>query len=202
MNINVIVVALLTTIIGLYSWKAFLHQNEPPPSKLPWVPIDANKHRSFVNQTRDAGMFTERTRRVAIIGANNCGVNMKSPNQKHFNNGVVETFLTGICAVVKPIVPDPVPPVPPSPSFEWNITLDGTFADATITDATITVDGNGGGNVIIFDGNPDPTSESPSTTSETFGTTLENSDSSTGFFSVLFEGIGEYFSTIVDGNVF
>jgi hypothetical protein len=190
MNINVIVVALLTTIIGLYSWKAFLHQNEPPPSQLPWVPIDANKHRSFVNQTRDAGMFTERTRRVAIIGANNCGVNLKSPNQKHFNNGVVETFLTGICAVVKPIVPDPVPP---SPSFGWDVIIDGTFADNSLQ--TVTIEGNGGPSFITIDGNPRPNFTEPEIV-------VENSDSSPSFFDMLFEGNGWDFSMILDGNVF
>lgn len=97
MDINAIVVLMMVSVIGLYTWRAFLHQDDPPPSALPWVPIDDNKPRSFVNTTRDAGMYTERTRRVAIIGANNCGVNLKSPFQKHFNNGVVETCLTGMC---------------------------------------------------------------------------------------------------------
>lgn len=67
MNINVLVVALLTTVVGLYTWRAFLHQDDPIPSELPWVPIDVNKPRSFVNMTKDAGMYTERTRRAAII---------------------------------------------------------------------------------------------------------------------------------------
>jgi hypothetical protein len=67
MNINIIVATLLTALIGLYTWRAFLHQDDPPPSKLPWVPIDVNKPRSFVNKTKDAGLFTERARRAAII---------------------------------------------------------------------------------------------------------------------------------------
>lgn len=93
MNINVIVVALLTTIIGLYSWKAFLHQNEPPPSQLPWVPIDANKPRSFVNKTSDAGLHIERVRRTAIIG-NPTG----SVSYKGSTNGSLEwNFLTSVC---------------------------------------------------------------------------------------------------------
>lgn len=193
MNINVIVVALMTAIVGLYSWKAFLHQNDPPPSQLPWVPIDANKHRSFVNQTRDAGMFTERTRRVAIIGANNCGVDMKSPFQKHFSNGVVETFLTGICAVTKAVPVPPLPPVPPSPSFEFDTTIDGTFADNSLQD--ITVEGNGGERFIIIDGNP-------GSNSDVSGFVVENSGASPSFLDILFEGNGFNFSAFLDGNLF
>lgn len=93
MNINVLVVALLTTIIGLYSWRAFLHQNEPPPSQLPWVPIDANKPRSFVNKTNDAGLYIERVRRTAIIGNPSGAVSYKGST-----NGSLEwNFLTSVC---------------------------------------------------------------------------------------------------------
>ena len=194
MNINFIVVALLTTILGLSSWKAFLHQTDPPPSQLPWVPIDANKHRSFVNKTSDAGMFTERQRRVAIIGANSCGVDMKPPFQRHFNNGVVETFLTGICAVTKPkpiVLPDP--PNPPNPSFGWDVIIDGTFANSFLQ--TVTVEGNGGPSFVTIDGNPRPNFIVPDIV-------VENSYSSPSFFDVLFEGAGWNFGTILDGNVF
>ena len=109
MNINVLVVALLTALIGLYSWKAFLHQNDPPPSQLPWVPIDVNKPRSFVNMTKDAGMYTERARRTAIIS---------NPNgiygHKGSTNGSLEwNFLTSVCVcpprkIVCPSEPTPV----------------------------------------------------------------------------------------------
>lgn len=193
MNINVIVVALMTAIVGLYSWKAFLHQNEPPPSQLPWVPIDANKHRSFVNQTRDAGMFTERTRRVAILGANNCGVDMKPPFQKHFSNGVVETFLTGICAVTKAVPLPPLPPIPPSPSFEFDTTIDGTSADNS--SQNIILEGNGGERSIIIDGNP-------GANSVVSGFIVENSGASPSFLDILFEGNGFDFSAFLDGNLF
>lgn len=93
MDINVIVVALLTALLGLASWRAFLHRDDPPPSALPWVPIDANKPRSFVNQTRDAGMYTERARRTAII-SNPRGVY----GYKGSTNGSLEwNFLTSVC---------------------------------------------------------------------------------------------------------
>lgn len=99
MNINYIVLGLMALVAGFFTWKSYTRVDDSMPSMLPWVPIKVGKERSFVNQTRDAGMFTERQRRVAIIGSNGCGLGMKSPFQKHFSNGVMETFLTGICAV-------------------------------------------------------------------------------------------------------
>jgi hypothetical protein len=107
MNINVIVVALLTTILGLYAWRAFSRGIENVPTELPWVPIDANKPRSFVNQTRDAGMFTERARRTAIISNPNAIFGHKGST-----NGSLEYFLTSICVCpprqVCPAEPEPV----------------------------------------------------------------------------------------------
>ena len=93
MNINVLVVLLLGSLIGFLSWKSFLRKDDNSPSQLPWVPIDANKPRSFVNKTNDAGMFTERARRVAIIG-NPRGVY----SYKGSTNGSLEwNFLTSVC---------------------------------------------------------------------------------------------------------
>lgn len=132
MNINVLVMALLSAVIGLYTWRAFLHQNDPSPSKLPWVPIDANKQRSFVNQTRDAGMFTERQRRVAII-SNPRGVY----GYKGSTNGSLEwNFLTSVC------VCPPRAEVCP----EYGTIDDGGNAGAEICDY---IDGNGND---LFDG--------------------------------------------------
>lgn len=112
MNINVIVVALLTAIIGLYSWRAFLHQGEPPPSQLPWVPIDVNKPRSFVNKTNDAGLHIERVRRIAIIGNPS-----RSVSYKGSTNGSLEcNFLTSIC--VCPAQKGEV--CPPAPNVVWS----------------------------------------------------------------------------------
>ena len=190
MNINVLVVLLLGSLLGFYSWKSFFRKGDDIPSQLPWVPIDVNKRRSFVNQTRDAGMFTERQRRVAIIGANNCGVDMKPPYQKHFSNGVMETFLTGICAVSKAV---PVPPIPPSPSFGWDLIVDGTFADNSLQD--VIVEGNVQGTYVIIDGNPRPNFVAPEIV-------VENSDASPSFFDVLFDGSGWDWGTILDGNLF
>lgn len=111
MNINVLVVALLTTIIGLYSWRAFLHQNEPPPSQLPWVPLDVNKPRSFVNKTSDAGLHIERVRRTAIIGNPSGKVSYKGST-----NGSLEwNFLTSVC-----VCPPRGNVCPPAPNVVWS----------------------------------------------------------------------------------
>lgn len=142
MNINVLVMALLTAVIGLYTWRAFLHQNDPIPTKLPWVPIDVNKQRSFVNQVRDAGMFTERTRRVAIIGNPN-GVY----GYKGSTNGSLEwNFLTGIC-----VCPGRLPSkdiCPPAP----NVVLSAGDADDDICDNIDAGGAFGGYDVVDFGG--------------------------------------------------
>jgi hypothetical protein len=142
MDINIIVLLMMASVIGLYTWRAFLHQDDPPPSALPWVPIDANKHRSFVSMTRDAGMFTERTRRVAIIGSVQC-LPSRSFWQKGFTNGVVESSLTGICpAIFKPFVfADPCIPQP-------GARLDG---EGAYDENTCVLDGNGGPGEILLD---------------------------------------------------
>lgn len=93
MNINAFVLALLTILVGFYSWKAFLNQDKPPPSGLPWVPVDVRKTKVYVSQSRDAGMYIERVRRQAIISNPNLIVGHKGST-----NGSLEwNFLTGIC---------------------------------------------------------------------------------------------------------
>jgi len=105
MNINVIVLGLLFTVLGFYSWRAYLHQNDAPPSFLPWVPIQVGKERSFVNQTKDAGMFIERTRRTAIISNPSTFFSYKAST-----NGYLEHGLSGICVCP----PKPICPVEPN----------------------------------------------------------------------------------------
>ena len=145
MNINVLVIALLTTVIGLYSWRAFLHQNEPPPSQLPWVPIDANKHRSFVNKTSDAGMFIERTRRCTIINSGRGGAT--SFKQKGSTNGSLEYyFLTGVC----PGRPLPVGPI--CPPYPENVIWSNGDADDEICDNIDAGGAFGGYDVVDFGG--------------------------------------------------
>jgi hypothetical protein len=93
MNINVMFGGLLVVALSLLVTNAFFNMDKPPPSELPWVPIDVRKSRSFHSQTRDAGLYTEATRRKAIIGNPNLKVGYKGST-----NGSLEwNFLTGIC---------------------------------------------------------------------------------------------------------
>jgi hypothetical protein len=122
MNINLIFGGLLVVALGLLVTNAFFNMDKPPPSELPWVPIDVRKSRSFHSQTRDAGLYTEATRRKAIIGNPDLKVGYKGST-----NGSLEwNFLTGICICPprgKPICPADNPAI-------WS--ADG--ADAEICD--------------------------------------------------------------------
>lgn len=90
MNINVIIIGFITLVFGFHLSYAL---ETPEPHILPWVPIDVSKSRSFVNKSKDAGMFTEFTRRSTII-RNPTG----TVGYKGFDNGSVEwNMLTGIC---------------------------------------------------------------------------------------------------------
>ena len=110
MDINVFAIMLMTTILGLYSWRAYLHQNDYiSPINLPWVPINVNKSRSFVNQTRDAGMYVERQRRSAVIS----GPSLFS--YKDSTNGSLDYYLTGI------LIGDPKPICPVAPNVIWSV---------------------------------------------------------------------------------
>jgi hypothetical protein len=129
MDINAIVMWLMVSVIGLYTWRAYLHMGDPPPSTLPWVPIDANKQRSFVNQTRDAGMYVERVRRAAILS---------NPSRlfsfKGSTNGYLEYGLTSILVgAPKPVV---------EPEIIWS----GGDADDQISDIV-----DGGNAFSLFD---------------------------------------------------
>jgi hypothetical protein len=101
MNINYIVLGVLSLIVGLYSWKAYFSlKDESTPSVLPWDPIDVRKNKVYVSQTRDASMFTERSRRLAVL-------TNPTPrfSSKGFTNGYVDSSLTGICFCPKPLCP-------------------------------------------------------------------------------------------------
>jgi hypothetical protein len=93
MNINIIVGGLLAVALSLLVTNAFFNLDKPPPSELPWVPIDVRKSRSFHSQTRDAGLYIESQRRRAIISNPDLKVGYKGST-----NGSLEwNFLTGIC---------------------------------------------------------------------------------------------------------
>jgi hypothetical protein len=105
MDINTIVGGLLLATLGYFMTYAYFQFDKPPPNMLPWVPIDVRKSKVYVSKTRDAGMYTERSRRSAII--NN---RPQTFNFKGFTNGVVEYYLTGILA--SPFLPVGPPPDP------------------------------------------------------------------------------------------
>ena len=121
MDINMFVTMLMVTVIGLYSWRAYLHQDDPMPTKLPWVPIGVSPRRSFVNTTGDAGMYIERVRRSAVISNPSGRVGYMGSD-----NGSLEwNFLTSIC------VCPPKAVCPPAPNVVWD---DGGAGDEICDD--------------------------------------------------------------------
>jgi len=110
MGINAIALGLLGATIAWMSFQAFfkLEDGKVSMSELPWVPIDVRKLKVYVSQTRDAGMFVERQRRLAIL-ANP----VLKPSFKGSTNGSVEYYLTGIAVgPPRPVCPpDPIPVV-------------------------------------------------------------------------------------------
>lgn len=101
MNINILVMGILTLIVGGYVWKAWsVPPDAPIPHFLPFVPIDVRKNKVYVSQTKDAGMFIERQRRTAIIGNSSRLVGYKGSD-----NGSLEFGLTGICVCPYKICP-------------------------------------------------------------------------------------------------
>lgn len=100
MNINIVFGGLLVVALGMLITNAFFNMDKPPPSELPWVPIDVRKSRSFHSQTRDAGLYIEAQRRRAIISNPDLKVGYKGST-----NGSLEwNFLTGICVCPPRIV--------------------------------------------------------------------------------------------------
>lgn len=137
MNINAAVLWVMVAIVGLYSWRAYLHQDEPPLSLLPWVPIDVRKTKVYVSQTKDAGMYTEFQRRTAIIGNPSRGVSYKDST-----NGSLEFGLTGIC-----VCPPRQVCGPPEPVIWSNGDADDTICDGVDAGGAF-----GGYDVIDFGG--------------------------------------------------
>jgi hypothetical protein len=125
MGINAIILALLTAAIAVHAMYVYQSQ-ETPPDKLPWTPIESGKTRSFHSQTRDASMYTERARRVAIISNPRI-----SPLDKSSTNGSLEAnFLSGIIFRREP------PKICPPPEY----VADGGGAGSDVCDI---LDGSG-----------------------------------------------------------
>jgi hypothetical protein len=120
MNINAIVMGLMSLAFGYVMWTLW---STPPDAHmhhfLPFTPIDVRKTKVYVSQTRDAGMFTERQRRVAIIG-NRQG----TFSYKDSTNGYLEYALTALCFC------PPKDVCPPAPNVIW----DGGNATSEVCD--------------------------------------------------------------------
>lgn len=139
MNINLIAVGLLFAVFASYLYTGWTNRDKPLPSILPWVPIDVSKSRSFVNQTKDAGMFTEFARRTAIISNPDPVFGNKS-----FSNGAVEwNFLTSVC-VCPPRSKCPKPGLP--------VTWSAGDADDEICDIVDSGGAFGGYDAVDFGG--------------------------------------------------
>lgn len=113
MNINLVLIGLMVVAVGLHVSHAIFSLDKPPPSKLPWVPISVGKQRSFHSQTRDASLYTQTARRLAVINGS-CGFAGGSGGfkDKSSTNGSLEYyFLSGLCPV-RPNVPVCPPYIP------------------------------------------------------------------------------------------
>ena len=111
---------LMSLAFGYVMWTLW---STPPDAHmhhfLPFTPIDVRKTKVYVSQTRDAGMFTERQRRVAIIG-NRQG----TFSYKDSTNGYLEYALTALCFC------PPKDVCPPAPNVIW----DGGNATSEVCD--------------------------------------------------------------------
>ena len=134
MNINYIVLGVLSLIVGYYSWNAYFQLKEETPNFLPWVPIDVRKNKVYVSQTRDASMFTEKSRRLAVL--------FNQPGKysyKGSTNGYLEYALTALCYCPKGICP-------PAP----DVVFDGGNATSEVCDIVDGGDAYSTGDVVDF----------------------------------------------------
>lgn len=97
MSLNLIALGLMLAFVGYHAVQAYLSPGDPDKPKLPWVPIDVRKTKHYVSQTKDAGMYIERVRRVAIIQNQPL-----SPSYKGSTNGSLEYYLTAIISGYRP----------------------------------------------------------------------------------------------------
>jgi hypothetical protein len=121
MNINVLVMGILALILSGYAWKAYTTPVDAPELHfLPFVPIDVRKTKVYVSQTKDAGMYIERQRRLAIL-QNKPFV----PSYKGSTNGYLEFGLSGVG--YRP--PEAVCPPEPEPVIWSNGDADDVICD-------------------------------------------------------------------------
>jgi hypothetical protein len=120
MNINAIVMGLMTLAFGYAMWTLW---STPPDAHiqhfLPFTPIDVRKTKVYVSKSRDAGMYTERARRVAILRNDGGTFSFKGST-----NGYLEYALTAIAFL------PPKDVCPPAPDVIW----DGGNATSEVCD--------------------------------------------------------------------
>ena len=108
-NINIGIVGLLIVALGLHITYAYFSLDKPRPEGHPLlVPIQVGKTKTYVSQTRDAGMYIERTRRLAIIGGG-CESAPRFGYKDSTNGSLEYYFISGLCP------PRPAPVCPPEP---------------------------------------------------------------------------------------
>jgi len=129
MNINYIMIGLMTVAVGLLISNAISNRDKPIPNLPPFlVPVETGKTKKYVSMTRDAGMYTERARRSAIIGIPDPRYGYKGST-----NGSLEwNFLTSVCTTC------PFPRVCPT---VYETAVGGDAGDETC----VVIDANGEG---------------------------------------------------------
>ena len=123
LNINLLVMGGLILMLGSFAWTAWSRPPDAPePNFLPFVPIDTRTTKVYVSKTRDASMYTEFQRRVAVIGNPTRLVGFKGST-----NGSLEFGLTSVC-VCPPKAKD-LCPADPEPVIWSNGDADDPICD-------------------------------------------------------------------------
>lgn len=65
MGVNSIAIGLMVVVFGFHITHAYFSIDKPPPPHPLLVPIQVGKTKTYVSQTRDAGMYIEKQRRLA-----------------------------------------------------------------------------------------------------------------------------------------
>jgi hypothetical protein len=110
MNINYVLISVMVIAVGIHLTHAYFSLDKPPPSQLPWVPISVGKQRSFHSQTRDAGLYTQTARRLAVINGS-CGRSGGMKDKSSTNGSLEYYFLSALCparpnVVCPPYIPE------------------------------------------------------------------------------------------------
>lgn len=125
-NINIGIVGLLIVALGLHITYAYFSLDKPRPEGHPLlVPIQVGKTKTYVSQTRDAGMYIERTRRLAIIGGG-CESAPRFGYKDSTNGSLEYFFISGLCPA-RP--PKPLCPSEPTPVVWSNGDADDQICD-------------------------------------------------------------------------